>query len=165
MIAGKSKPAGPVRKAPPTVLASLWQWGTLLPATRSSLRRHRQFILYAIIGLSGVTLDVIIFLILYNVFRVEKNTATFISISLAITNNFLWNTFVNFKMTDQLLRRFGRFYVVGLAGIILKAVIFKIFVDWVGLNTNLVKIGSLLPVLLLQYSLNKRWAFKEHADE
>lgn len=123
----------------------------------------RQFVLYAIIGLSGVTLDVILFFVLYNFFHVEKDLATFISISCAITNNFLLNTFFNFKVTDNLLRRYGRFYAVGLTGIAMTDLIFFVCVDHLGINANIVKIASLLPVLLLQYSLNKRWAFKEEA--
>jgi putative flippase GtrA len=120
----------------------------------------RTFVTYTIIGLSGVTLDVVIFYALYNWVGLDKMVATFISISIAITNNFLLNTYFNFKVTDRLLGRFARFYTVGLAGIILTDAIFAIFVDRAGMNANLVKIGSLLPVLLLQYSLNKHWSFR-----
>ncbi len=121
----------------------------------------RNFVLYAIIGLSGVTLDVVIFLVLFNLFQVEKNLATFLSISIAITNNFLLNTYLNFKVKDKLAKRYLRFYLVGLSGILLTDALFFLFVDRLHLNANLIKIGSLLPVLLLQYSLNKRWSFKE----
>lgn len=123
----------------------------------------REFILYATIGLSGVLLDVLVFFVLFNIVGLDKVLATFISISLAITNNFLLNVFFNFKTKDQLLKRYLRFYLVGLSGIILTALIFFIFVDLVKLGANLVKIGSLLPVLLLQYSLNKHWSFRKGA--
>ena len=131
----------------------------------SAIRARRTFLLYALIGVSGVIADLAVFFILYNVVGIEKNIASFISISLAITNNFLWNTFVNFKVKDQLLRRYLRFYAVGLTGIALTSLIFLIFVDAYKINTNVVKLGSLFPVLLLQYSLNKRWAFKEQTNE
>jgi len=127
------------------------------------------FIIYAAIGMSGVTLDVVLFLILFNLFHINEQLATFISISAAITNNFLLNTHLNFKVKDKLWNRFARFYLVGLTGILLTDLLFVIFVDNLHINANYVKIGSLLPVLLLQYSLNKRWSFREetsnHAPE
>ena len=122
--------------------------------------RHRTLILYTVIGASGVLLDLILFLIFYNVLGIDKNVSTFLSISAAITNNFFWNSFANFKTRDRLLQRYGQFYLVGLSGIVLTIIIFKIFVDWVGFDANIIKVGSLLPVLLLQYGLNKNWTFK-----
>ncbi len=117
--------------------------------------------LYVVIGMSGVTLDVVLFMVLFNLLHINEELATFISISAAITNNFLLNTYLNFKMKDKLWSRYVRFYLVGLTGILLTDLLFFIFVDHLHINANYVKIGSLLPVLLLQYSLNKRWSFRE----
>jgi len=125
------------------------------------IKLSRNFVLYAVIGLSGVTIDVVVFIILNSFFHVDKMVATFISITLAITNNFLLNTYTNFKTKDRLLGRYARFYLVGLSGVLLTDGILYLFVDVLGFNTTLVKIGSLFPVLLLQYSLNKQWAFKQ----
>jgi putative flippase GtrA len=121
----------------------------------------RQFVLYALIGLSGVTLDVVLFMMLFNLFHINEELATFISISAAITNNFLLNTHLNFKVKDKLWYRYARFYLVGLTGILLTDALFFVFVDNLHISANIIKIASLLPVLLLQYSLNKRWSFKE----
>lgn len=121
----------------------------------------RQFVLYAIIGMSGVTLDIVLFMVLFNMFHINEQVATFISISAAITNNFLLNTYLNFKVKDHLLSRYARFYMVGLTGIALTSLLFLIFMNGLGVDANIVKIASLVPVLLLQYSLNKRWSFKE----
>lgn len=120
----------------------------------------KTFVLYAVIGLSGVLLDTLLFFALYNLGHVDKTLATFISISLAVVNNFLLNVFLNFKVKDRLLQRFGKFYLVGLTGIALTAALFFLFVDIAKFDANIVKLGSLVPVLLLQYSLNKYWSFK-----
>ena len=129
----------------------------------------RHFVLYAAIGASGVALDVVLFMVLFNIFHIEKDLATFLSISVVITNNFLLNAYFNFKVADGLLGRFVRFYLVGLTGILMTDALFFIFVDGLRINANAVKIASLLPVLLLQYSLNKRWSFRKetviHATE
>lgn len=121
----------------------------------------RQFVLYSAIGLSGVTLDVLLFMVLFNLFHLNEELATFISISAAITNNFLLNTHLNFKVKDKLWSRYARFYLVGLTGILLTDLLFFIFVDNLHISANTIKIASLAPVLLLQYSLNKRWSFKK----
>ena len=132
---------------------------------RDKLREHQVFVRYVVIGLSGVTIDVLLFFLLYNFLDVEKNLATFISLSVAITNNFFWNRSHNFKVRDNVLGRYLKFYAVGFSGFVLTAAIFKIFVDDLGFDTNLVKLGSLVPVLLLQYSLNKYWTFKIYGED
>lgn len=133
------------------------------------MKLNRNFVLYAVIGASGVTLDIVLFMVLFNIFHIHEQLATFISISAAITNNFVLNTHLNFKVKDRLLGRYARFYLVGLTGILLTDVLFWVFVDNLHISPNIVKIASLMPVLLLQYSLNKRWSFKEettpHAPE
>ena len=125
------------------------------------MKLSRNFILYALIGASGVTLDVVLFMVLFNVFHMHEQLATFISISVAITNNFLLNTYLNFKVKDRLWGRYVRFYFVGLTGILLTDLLFWIFVDSMHMDANIIKIASLVPVLLLQYSLNRRWSFRE----
>lgn len=124
-----------------------------------AIRSNRQFFLYALIGASGVLLDLAVFFVLFNSAHVDKFVATAISTTAGITNNFVWNATYNFRVGDRLLRRFIRFYVVGLGGLALTAALFAVFVDVVGWNANLVKVLSLGPVLLVQYAANKRWSF------
>jgi putative flippase GtrA len=123
--------------------------------------RYRNFILYVIIGGSGVVIDLVIFSVLYKHGHLDKNLANFISTTAGITNNYFWNTYVNFKVRDHLLQRYLQFYAVGLVGIAVTAVIFYFFVDLAKLDATLVKAGSLLPVLLIQFFLNKYWTFKK----
>jgi putative flippase GtrA len=128
------------------------------------LKHHRQFALYTLIGLSGVSIDVAFFFILFNIVNLEKNLATFISLTCAITNNFVWNVVFNFKVRDRLKQRFLRFYLVGLTGFALTALFFLVFTDWIGISANITKLISLLPILLLQYTINKLWSFRNHEE-
>lgn len=96
---------------------------------------------------------------LYNGAHVDKFVATAVSTTAGITNNFGWNARYTFRVTDRLAARFARFYVVGLAGLGLTAALFAVLVDAVGWDANLVKVLSLGPVLLVQYTANKRWSF------
>jgi putative flippase GtrA len=121
--------------------------------------RYRSFVLYQLIGVSGVVLDLVLFLVLYNVVGLHEQVATAISTSAGITNNFLLNSFFNFRRRDGMLRRFARFYTVGLLGIGLVAVLLLVFHSWLGIDANVVKIASMPVVAVFQFFLNKRWSF------
>ena len=123
-------------------------------------RRHRSFVLYQLIGASGALLDLLLFLALYNAAGVHEQVATAISTSVGIANNFLLNSYLNFRVRDGMLRRFLRFYAVGLVGIGLVAVLLLVFHTWLGVDANVVKVVSLPVVAVLQFLLNKRWSFR-----
>ncbi len=128
-------------------------------SARDLWTRYRSFVLYQLIGVSGVVLDLVLFLVLYNVVGLHEQVATAISTSAGITNNFLLNSFFNFRKRDGMLRRFARFYTVGLLGIGLVAVLLLVFHSWLGIDANVVKIASMPVVAVFQFFLNKRWSF------
>jgi putative flippase GtrA len=124
-------------------------------------KKYQKFIVYSVIGLSGVFLDLLIFLLLFNLFSFDKNIATSISTSCGIINNFCWNIIFNFKTFDKIIIRFISFFGVGLVGLLLTFIIFYIFVDKIGLNTNIVKVASIVVVVLVQFNLNKLISFRK----
>ncbi|MGW1682065.1 GtrA family protein [Saccharopolyspora sp. NPDC002376] len=119
----------------------------------------RSLLRYAMIGASGVLLDYLLFLLLYNAFGVHPQVANAISTTAGITNNFVLNALFNFRKRDRILVRFLRFYAVGLAGIGLTFVLLQVFSGWLGIDPNLVKAASLPIVLIVQYTINKKWSF------
>jgi vancomycin permeability regulator SanA len=123
------------------------------------LVRYRAFLLYSVIGVSGATLDYLVFIFLHLGIGMDKILANAVSVSLGITNNFVLNAFFNFKRRDEIMRRFGLFYGVGLLGLVMSSFLLKIGVDWVGWNVSLVKFLSIFFVVLMQYNLNKYLAF------
>jgi putative flippase GtrA len=126
---------------------------------RELWQRYRTFVVYQLIGVSGVLLDLVLFLVLYNAAGMDAQLATVISTSAGIINNFLLNSFVNFRKRDGMLRRFARFYSVGLLGIGLVALLLLVFHDWLGVDANWVKIASMPVVAVFQFFLNKKWSF------
>jgi putative flippase GtrA len=119
----------------------------------------RELLLYAVIGGSGVLLDYLLFLLLFNHFGMHHQLANALSTTAGITNNFVLNSLFNFRKTDRILVRFLRFYAVGIAGIVLTFLLLAVFSTWLGIDANLVKLASLPVVLLFQYTINKRWSF------
>lgn len=126
---------------------------------------HRKtFLTYAVIGVSGIVLDTLIFIFLVYALKVNAALATIISTSCGIINNFFWNAVYNFKTKDHLWRRFLTFYGVGLAGIIASALVLLLFADIFALNALVVKLVSLPPIVIGQYFLNKHISFGERTS-
>lgn len=130
-----------------------------LEGTRTRTRDLRQLIAYALVGGSGVLLDMGAFLLLYNVAGMNEQVANVLSTSLGITNNFVLNALFTFDKRDRLPMRYLRFYAVGLTGIALTFVLLAGFSRGLGIDPNLVKAGSLPLVLALQFALNRKWSF------
>ncbi|MEU5121015.1 GtrA family protein [Streptomyces asoensis] len=126
-------------------------------ATRT--RDLRQLITYALVGGSGVLLDLGAFLLLYNVAGLHEQVANVLSTSLGITNNFVLNALFTFGKRDRLLLRWLRFYSVGLTGIALTFVLLAVCSRGLDIDPNLVKAGSLPLVLVFQFALNRKWSF------
>lgn len=125
-----------------------------------NLLKNRNFILYVIIGLSGATIDFVAFLIFHNIFGVQPTIASFLSVSLGIVNNFIFNSRHNFKVTDKLWNRFANFYSIGLGGALLSVLIIFCLYNLLGVNAVSAKLLTIAPVVLLQYFLNIKFSFK-----
>jgi len=123
------------------------------------IERRRNFITYAVIGVSGATLDFVLFEIFLWA-GLSMQIANFISVSAGITNNFFLNARLNFRVSDQLLRRFAAFYAVGMVGLALSAAILELGVGWLGFSARIAKASSIVIVVVTQYSLNKVLAFR-----
>lgn len=121
--------------------------------------RHRHFLLYILIGLSGVTIDFILFALGTMVLGMGILLANFIAISAGIINNFLLNTKYNFKKSDHLWKRFALFYGVGALGLLLSEVLILLFHYGAGLDDLWAKLATLPFVLVFQFLLNKRFSF------
>lgn len=128
-------------------------------APEGRTRTLRQLLRYTLIGGSGLALDLVVFLLLHNLAGMDEQFANAISTTLGIANNFVLNALFTFERRDRIVMRFLRFYAVGLTGIALTNLLFLAFTDALGIDANLVKVGSLPLVLALQFALNKKWSF------
>ncbi|MCK9641680.1 MAG: GtrA family protein [Prolixibacteraceae bacterium] len=121
------------------------------------------FIKYALIGLTGVALDFIVYSILIKVFNVNFLTANFIAISFGIINNFVLNTLFNFKTKNKIFVRFVSFYAVGLLGLLLSEILLIIFVLIID-SPIIAKVLTLPIVLVFQYGFNKYFSFSHEGE-
>jgi len=138
---------------------------------------HRSFFMYVGIGFTGLTLDMLSFLIMVKVLHVAVLVANPIAMSVGIINNFFLNAYFNFRETDRLVVRFVSFYAVGLVGILVGNAILWFFNGVIGNNVSLlltaiwkplssyrlelVKGTSIIIIGVMQYFLNKYISFKK----
>lgn len=127
----------------------------------TSLLKDREFILYALIGLTGVAIDFVIYLILVKI-GISPVVASFISVSIAIINNFILNRHYNFKKKDHTLERFASFYLVGFTGVLLSIFFIFIIHNIFGVNAIIAKLISVPFIVLFQYWFNKNASFAEN---
>ena len=127
---------------------------------RVLLKCYRELVVYCIIGCTGATLDFAIYASLTKWTDLHYQLANFISVSFGIVNNFFWNCFLNFKMRDHLLARLGTFYCIGMFGWALSAGCLWWFIELLGFNVLVAKLGTIVFVTVVQFCLNKFITFK-----
>lgn len=123
--------------------------------------KYRQLIVYCMIGCTGASLDFVVYALLTNVAELHYQVANFLSVSFGIINNFFLNRQFNFKTKDKVLARLCSFYAVGMFGWVLSAVCLWLFIEKIGLNTIVAKLGTIFFVTVVQFCLNKFITFKK----
>lgn len=120
----------------------------------------REGILYLIIGGSAVTLDAIIFMILYNIGNLDPVVSTIISITFATIFSFILNAKYNFKKEDKVAKRLVLFSLVSAFGMLVSSTIITVGENKFGIDPNYTKIISIPIIAVIQFVLNKLITFK-----
>lgn len=129
----------------------------------SILLKHKQFFIYAFIGMSGALLDYLAFVVMLRFLPIHYLIINFISTTLGISNNFFLNVRFNFKVRDRMFQRFASFYAVGMLGLAVASAMLYALIDLLHIPPSISKLLSIIVIVLLQYQLNKRISFK-HAQ-
>jgi putative flippase GtrA len=112
---------------------------------------------YAAIGISGITLDFLLFALLVAL-GVAPLPATVVSTLAGIVNNYVLNARTNFG-TGLSLRTGWRFITVGLVGLVLAAALLELLLR-LGLGPLPAKLVSIPCVVVAQFFANKHWTFR-----
>ena len=121
-----------------------------------------QLVKYELIGGIGLIVDFGSYFVLVSFLRLVPEIANFISSSLGIINNFLWNSFLNFKVHDHLLIRFVKYYLVGQITTLFTTACLFIFVTLLHQNQLIVKMIATILATLIQFIINKIFTFKKN---
>lgn len=122
-------------------------------------RKHQHLLKYLLIGGAASALDVVLFLVLFNLMGTSPLVAHSISVPTSVIFSFVTNARHNFHTNDKLVLRLVSFVFVCAIGYIAGfAVIAE--VAQLGLGENVGKIASLPVVFVIQYALNSRITFR-----
>lgn len=123
----------------------------------------RQLVGYCLIGGLGLVVDFSLFWLLKQT-RLNVELANFISSACGLINNFVWNSFLNFKVHDHLLRRFISYYLVGQITTLFTTACLYIFTTVLGFDSLPVKVISTFIATMLQFIINKLLTFKKSKE-
>ncbi len=114
------------------------------------LSRSAIFIRFCLVGLTGVVVDLGIFYVLRKFVGLGLTRSAILSAEIAIINNFCWNdlwTFGDISRRQlgnrQRFKRFVKFNLVCLSGVILQTLIINIIFNFFSLNQGLAKIAPI----------------------
>ena len=125
---------------------------------RALLRRYEHLIKYFVIGVTASSIDVLLFMFLYNVVGTSELFAHSISVLAGALFSFGVNARHNFKATDRVVFRFFCFFAVCSIGYVIGYMVIAATVQ-AGWGANIGKIVSLPVVFVTQYVLNSRITF------
>jgi dolichol-phosphate mannosyltransferase len=117
-----------------------------------------RFVKYFVIGATASTIDVALFMVLFNIIHTTPLMAHSISVPASVLFSFTVNARHNFYTTDHIVLRLTSFVVVATIGYAVGYGMIELCRS-VGLGANLGKILSLPVVFVLQYLLNSRVTF------
>lgn len=120
-----------------------------------------QLIRYGLIGILGLIVDFGIYSTLTLMTEMRVELANLISSSCGLINNFLWNSYVNFKVHDHIIKRFVEYYIVGQITTVFTTICLFIFVSLLRQDKLLVKAISTIIATLIQFGINKAITFKK----
>jgi putative flippase GtrA len=123
--------------------------------------RNRQFVLYCVIGTSGVTLDFLVYSLLLKTAALNYQAANAVGYTSGTLLSFFLNTHFNFKTRDRLGLRLLSFCTVALLGWAASAGTLYVLVARLGLDKYLAKLATLAVVVALQYNLNRLISFRK----
>ena len=112
---------------------------------------------YGVIGVTGVAIDFLIFALLIGLGMLPV-IATTISTLAGITNNYTWNSLLNFRLKLS-SKRGAKFLTVGLIGLAASAGLLQLLIT-LGLDPITAKWLSIPVVVGGQFLANKFWTFR-----
>ena len=123
-----------------------------------------QLVKYVLIGVLGLVVDFGIYTILTH-FKMNVEIANIISSICGIINNFLWNSYTNFKVHDRMILRFISYFIVGQITTVFTTISLFVFVTKLGYPHLIVKIVATFVATLIQFVINKVVTFRKAKKE
>ena len=125
------------------------------------LLQKKQFLLYCVIGASGVTLDFGIYSLLVKTRLLDYQAANAVGYSSGTLLSFILNARFNFRVTDKIPLRLVSFFSIAFLGWLVSAGLLHLLIGRFSFDKYLSKFATLIVVVLLQYNLNRLLSFRK----
>lgn len=148
-------------------------------------RGLRQLIKYGMVGSVGMVIDMGLFYLLaiklsvqypisayigellggkIPIHVIDADISHIISSIVAITNNFILNSYFTFKVTDNKLQRFLSFAGIAAVGLVISTTLITLFVGKIKMDEMLAKIIATCIIAAIQFTINKFFTFKQRQN-
>ena len=120
-----------------------------------------KLIRFSIVGVGNTLVNWITFFIL-NAFGVYYIISNIIAYIIATINSYIWNSLWVFKYGQGLnINTSVKFFILNLVGLTVNTTIMYILVDILNFNKFIALVIASVFVLIMNYTINKLWVFKE----
>lgn len=124
------------------------------------LRQHQQFLLYCICGGSGVLCHAGMYYLFLKM-GTDYTLANAIGYASGTLLSFILNRVITFNMRDQTARRFLLFAATAGLGFLASHGLLMLLVESLQISKMLALLPVIPTVVVLQFALNKRFAFQQ----
>lgn len=128
---------------------------------KNFLLQRKHFLLYCVIGFSGVGLDFGIYSLLIKFKLLDYQAANAVGYASGTVLSFILNAKYNFRVADKIALRLVSFLGVALLGWLASAALLNLLIGHYGCDKYLSKFATLVVVVLLQYNLNRLLSFRK----
>ena len=119
---------------------------------------YRQFLSYSMIGIISLLIDVIVYILLSDVFLISKSLSKIISFILASINSFLGNKMFTFKLKSYNFREPMKFIILYSVSLIANSSTHDFFLNV--FDGFLPFIIATIVSVIINFSGQKLWVFK-----
>lgn len=147
------------RKLIPFIVSYIKTLIRLVSIRLASSTTFKNLFLYGIFGLSAALVEYGVFALLINVTSFYPEVVNVIGALCGFAFSFSTNTFLNFKKTDNLLKRFLSYGSICLVGMVFSTLIISLLKN--SMNLMLLKALCMIFVSIIQFILNKKITYQD----
>jgi dolichol-phosphate mannosyltransferase len=126
-----------------------------------------RFLRFGVVGLGGLAVDMLALYLLFDVLGVGLTRSAILAAEIAIINNFYWNdlwTFGDLAKHQQgrrmVFKRFLKFNIVCIMGLILKVLLLNLFFNWLQVNVYGANLMAIAIVTCWNFWINLKLSWR-----
>ena len=142
-------------------------------ATDTSAKSNRrksvkQFIIFAIVGVSNTAVDFIIFWLLIQL-SVHYIIANIVAYSMGMLNSYIWNNAITFRSNDRhrdiiAVKRMIRFIIWNGCMLLVSSMLIYAVIEFAQWHALISKLVVTIVILMIQFIGSKKWVFKDRRE-